>query len=229
MRTLHFPHETARSAPTLLIMLPGAFQQPEDLLQNGLVDTVRASGLPIDVTLADLDIVSTIDILDGAVLRNLHDLVTTQRTQPAQRICLAGISVGGLIALRYAASHADEIDGVWLLGPYPGNRILLNEIRTAGGPHRWADTTAAVDDGEAFAWRWLAGRLHHPTSPFIRLAWGEDDRFAAGQRLMAEALPPDCAGAVAGAHDWPAWTLMWQRFVDHAATMPHERGAHGDD
>lgn len=230
MRTLHFPHKAHQTAPTRLVLLPGAFQAPEDLLQHGLVDTVRASGMAIDVTLVDLAIDTTADILDGAVLHRLHECITMPRTQSAQRLWLAGISIGGLIALRYAASHAEEIEGIWLLGPYPGNRILLNELRAAGGPRRWAESASAADDGEAFAWRWLAGRAHRPASPFIRLAWGEQDRFADGQRLMAETLPPDCAASVPGAHDWPAWKAMWQRFMDHAATLPDHvpQGAYRD-
>ena len=46
-------------------------------------------------------------------------------------------------------------------------------------------------------------------------AWyGSGDRFAAGQRQLAQALPGDNVHEIAGGHDWTDWRDMWNRFLE---------------
>jgi pimeloyl-ACP methyl ester carboxylesterase len=130
-----------------------------------------------------------------------------------QEIWLAGISIGGFIAIDYADRHPGRIDALCLLAPYPGNRMVTGEIGAAGGIHQWPGD-AAEDDAERRVWRWMKHHRRLPAAPRVHLGYGQDDRFAPGLRLMAEALPADCVDAVPGGHDWPAWRRLWGNFLD---------------
>jgi hypothetical protein len=71
---------------------------------------------------------------DGTIVQRLHESVV----RPAQergrtRIWLAGISLGGLAALSYAARHEAEVAGIVLISPYPATRDVLREMEAAGG------------------------------------------------------------------------------------------------
>ena len=53
-------------------------------------------------------------------------------------VWLGGISLGGLFALDYAATDAGAWDGLCLLAPYLGNRLLIGEIVARRTPCRLA-------------------------------------------------------------------------------------------
>jgi pimeloyl-ACP methyl ester carboxylesterase len=218
MRTLHdFAHPSKR-APALIILLPGALQRPEDLVDAGMVDAVRRRSLAVDLALADLDLRIITEVTDGSALRRLEQGVLQPALREGYRqIWLAGLSIGGLIALAYAARYPARLTGLCLLSPYPGSRMLTGAIRAVGIDGWRADRIddAAQRDDEHLVWRWLAQR---PRTPRIHLGYGEHDRFAAGQQLMARALAAHCVDIVAGGHDWPAWRRLWENFLDRNAS-----------
>ena len=47
-------------------------------------------------------------------------------------IWLAGISLGGFGALRYAEAHREIVEGLLLLSPFLGSRGLIAEVAAAG-------------------------------------------------------------------------------------------------
>lgn len=222
MRILHHFADPGQPAQALVILLPGALQQPEQFLQFGFADAVRARGLPLDLAMPDLAVRYLTETIDGSVCRRIHDGVV----QPARRdgyrtIWLAGISIGALIAASHAERYPGAIDGLCLLAPYPGSRLLTNRIGTAGGVAGWDAGEAAAshssDDSEYRLWRWLKTYRRQPGAPEIFLGYGRQDRFAAGQRMMAQALDPGCVAPVEGGHDWPTWQRLWDVFLNRCA------------
>jgi pimeloyl-ACP methyl ester carboxylesterase len=213
MRVLTDMASPARRAPTLLVLLPGALQMPETLLEEGMAAAVRARGLAVDIALVDPGLRTINEATDGSVAARLASLLAPAR-QDYSMLWLAGVSLGGFMALAHAARHPDHVDGLFLLAPYPGNRLLTGAIDAAGGPVAWAaEGPANAADDEENAWRWLAhnGRAGRPE---IHLGHADADRFAGGQRLMAQLLPPERVALIAGGHDWPSWRTLWNNFLD---------------
>ena len=217
MRILHDFAHTDRHAKSLAIMLPGALQQPEDFVQAGFVDAVRKRGLSLDLALVDLGIEYIGDTLNDSVLQRIDaELVQPGRLQCYDAVWLGGISIGGLIAIAYANGYAGQLNGLCLLSPYPGNRMLLREIEAAGGLDRWpADAGAGTDeDAERAMWRWLQARGEQAGGERVHLGYGRQDRFAPGMQLIADALTGQHIDTIAGDHDWPTWQKLWENFLD---------------
>lgn len=216
LRVLTDMASPGRRAPSLLVLLPGALQTPETLLDEGMAAAVRSRGLALDLALVDPGLGSIGEATDGSVARRLDALLAPARQQ-YRALWLAGISLGGFMALAHAARYPGSVDGLFLLSPYPGNRLLTNAIDAAGGPAAWAAQQVADDaDDEENAWRWLAQGAGREAGgrPDIHFAHAGADRFAAGQRLMAQLLPAQRVDLVDGGHDWPTWRRLWNNFLD---------------
>jgi pimeloyl-ACP methyl ester carboxylesterase len=215
MRTLHERAHADRQTATLVILLPGALQQPEELIRAGFVEAVRQRGLSIDLLLADLGIEQIGDATNGSAHQRIDALVQTARGQGYATIWLGGISIGGLMALAYADRYRHQVDGLCLglclLSPYPGNRILLREIAAAGALAHWPADAVPNHDAEHRMWRWLQTRS---TQPRIHMGYGLEDRFASGLQQMAQALDLHHVDTISGGHDWPTWMTLWERFLD---------------
>lgn len=202
-----------RRAPSLLVLLPGALQTPETLLAEGMVAAVRARALALDLMLVDPGLRTIDEATDGSVAGRLESLLAPARRN-YRSLWLGGISLGGFMALAHAARHPGRVDGLFLLSPYPGNRLLTNAIEAAGGPVAWDATGAANEaDDEENVWRWLA-RNGLAGQPEIHFAHASADRYAGGQRLMAQLLPPQRVELIDGGHDWPSWRKLWNNFLD---------------
>jgi pimeloyl-ACP methyl ester carboxylesterase len=216
LRVLTDMASAGRRAPSLMVLLPGALQTPETLLQEGMAAAVRSRGLALDLALVDPGLGAIGEATDGSVARRLESLLAPAR-QEYRALWLAGISLGGFMALAHAARHPASVDGLFLLSPYPGNRLLTGAIAAAGGPAAWAAGHAENDpDDEENAWRWLARNQdgRGGRRPEIHFAYAGGDRFAAGQRLMAQMLPPQRVELIDGGHDWPSWRTLWHNFLD---------------
>jgi len=137
-------------------------------------------------------------------------------------IWMAGISLGGFIALDYAASNPGDLDGLCLLAPYLGNRMLTREIAAASGLAAWEAGAAAETDEERRIWRFIQAQHCRARSsdacpwysPALYLGYGREDRFSDAHRLIAEVLPADAVDVVPGGHDWRTWTMLWENFLD---------------
>jgi len=208
-----------RRAKSLVIMLPGALQQPEEFVQAGFIDAVRRRGLAIDLALVDLGIEYIGDTINGSALQRIDaELVQPGRLQCYDAIWLGGISIGGLIAIAYANCYPGQLDGLCLLSPYPGNRMLLREIAAAGGLDRWpADAGAGTgtgEDAERAMWRWLQARGEQAGGERVHLGYGRQDRFAPSLQLVADALAGQRIDTIPGDHDWPTWQKLWENFLE---------------
>lgn len=212
MRILHDFARPGQRAPSLAVLLPGALQQPEEFVSAGFVEAVRRRKLPLDLALLDPGLQFIGEAADGTALRRIHDSVMLPALDAHyEQIWLAGISIGGFMAIAYAQRYPDLATGLCLLAPYPGNRIVTNEIAAAGGLVKWQPKSIEQDDAERRVWHWIKAP---PAGMRIHLGYGRDDRFAAGHRLMAEALAQDCVDTTAGGHAWPVWLQLWENFLD---------------
>ena len=208
-------------APTRIVLLPGAYHEPEDFGRAGFVAAVRARGLALDLEFVAPELGH---LLDRTVLEALRrDVVEPARAAGCRALWLGGVSLGGFIALAYADSRPGDIDGLCLLAPYLGNRSVTGEIGRAGGVRQWQPGAAAADDEERRVWSWIR-QLPAPRLA-VHLGYGRHDRFGHGHGLFAAVLPAGAVDAVDGGHAWPVWLRLWELFLDRHA---HAAAAHAD-
>jgi pimeloyl-ACP methyl ester carboxylesterase len=191
-----------------MVWLPGAYQTAQDFLTAGFAAVVRRRQAPLDLLFVDMEFAYLGDRAALQLLRS--DIVLPARTAGVS-IWLGGISLGGLTALDYAASCPDEIDGLCLLAPYLGNRILTAEIARAPGRAAWQPGELAQIDEERRIWRYLKSRGADPAP--LYLGFGRCDRFSAAQELLAATLPADSVDVIDGSHDWSTWVRLWENFL----------------
>jgi pimeloyl-ACP methyl ester carboxylesterase len=196
-------------APTRIVCLPGAYHTAQDFLNAGFADAVLSRRLPVDLSFVDLELRYLGD--DAAVHGLRAELVLPARKMGVS-VWLAGVSLGGLIALDYAAAFGGEIDGLCLLAPYLGNRMLTAEIAAAPGLDSWKPGDLADADAERRIWRYVKTRA--AGAPPLYLGFGLDDRFSAAHQLLAAALPPAAVRVVAGGHEWRTWSRLWEIFLE---------------
>jgi len=200
-----------RNADTLVIMLPGRGDRGDDFEDRGFFEI--ASGQGFDVIAADAHFgyyrARTLD------QRLREDIVQPARDRGYREIWLLGISAGGFGAMLYASLHPDDIDGLLLLAPWPGDRELVAEISERGGLAQWADNPGnAGEDFQRDTWLWLAEVTEQAGNPEIILGYGASDRFAPAGELMGARLPPGNHLVQEGGHDWPTWRSLWSEMLE---------------
>ena len=199
-------------APALLVLLPGVNMAPEELRREGFVAAVRQHHAAVDVAIAGAHMGY---VQDRSVLKRLReDVVGPARAQGYRPIWLAGISLGGYLAMGYALRHPGEIAGIVAIAPYLGRRQMVQTIADAGGVAAWqgAAPRGNAEDLDHELWSWLAAP---PVgAPDIHLAYGTGDRFADAHRLLAQVLPADRVSTAPGSHDWAPWKALWSRWLD---------------
>ena len=128
---------------------------------------------------------------------------------------MVGISLGGFGALLYAREHPGDIHGLVLLAPFLGHARSIARIGAAGDLRQWQPANAPADtEHEQVLWIWLREyAASTQTRPEIYLGYGENDKFAAANRLLATVLPRERVFTTAGAHDWRTWRRLWQMFL----------------
>jgi hypothetical protein len=198
------------SAPLLLALLSGTFSQPEDFIREGFVSAVRERGIGAQIAMAEVRMAY---FADGSVVERIREsVVAPALARGASRIWFAGISLGALASLSFAARHEGDLEGLVLISPYPGTRLVLREIESEGGLASWKPRIGPEGDLEREAWRWLARRP--AGGPEVHCYFGAEDRFAEGQRAMAQALPADAVHELPGGHEWKDWRRMWIEFLE---------------
>jgi pimeloyl-ACP methyl ester carboxylesterase len=209
MRTLIDKAGHASDGSLLIALLSGTYSEPEDFEREGFPAAVREQGIDAEVVMAQ---VRGAWFADGSIVRRIREsVVLPARARGRSRIWLAGISLGGLAALSYAARHEDDIDGILLISPYPATRDVLREMDEAGGLGTWKPVIPAEGDLEREAWLWLAAS-HEGRAP-VHCYFASNDRFAPGQRRMAQTLAPERVRELPGGHDWNAWRALWKEFL----------------
>ncbi len=210
MRKLIFEAHPGVAAPTRIVLLPGAYHEPEDFVREGFADAVRARAMAVDLEFVAPDLKH---VLDRRVLESLQrEVVAPARAAGCRFLWLGGVSLGGYIALAYAQRRPADLDGLCLLAPYLGNRMITGEIARAGGVRSWRPGTIGDADEERLIWSFIQGL---PASGLtIGLGIGRRDRFWDGQGLLADVLPAGTVNIVEGGHEWPVWRRLWELFLD---------------
>ena len=197
-----------RGADTLLVLLPGAYMTPEHYAENGFFSAVDQRDLKLDLLAVDLGLDA---VSSGEAIPAVVDQILRPARADYAHVWLGGISLGGLLALCLNADHPGTVDGLCLLAPYPGSRLTTNAINRAGGLDVWQATAEEMADPEYRAYRWL--KTPPPDFP-VFVGLGCEDRFAEGMSGIAKRFPPAARHVVSGGHDWPAWQLLWEHFLD---------------
>ena len=216
MEVLSLPRDPDARSSTLIVFMPGAQEVPQDIVREGFVAQVRARGIDADVVVAD----AHLGYFRGGVFeQRLHEeVIRPARERGSRSVWLAGISLGGFGALRYARAHSGEVDGVIALAPYLAPRLDLQAVWQAGGLAHWRP------DGPLKPWEheralllWLQGYADPAQRrPPLFIGHGDDDRLKPFGPLMAGLLPPGRLLAAPGGHDWPPWKAMWADALDRA-------------
>jgi pimeloyl-ACP methyl ester carboxylesterase len=221
MRTQRLALGAAAAPATRIVLLPGAYHALGEFIAAGFDQALRERELAVELILAAPELAHLNDRSWLSQLRT--EVIAPARARGGGELWLGGISLGGYMALRFAAEGADELDGLCLLAPYLGSRIVAAEIAAHGNLASWEPGALADDDDDRRIWR-LVQRL--PTmlaAPRVFLGYGREDRFADTQRLLSGALPAACTSVIPGGHDWPVWRALWDRFLDALAgrANPH--------
>jgi pimeloyl-ACP methyl ester carboxylesterase len=197
-----------------LVLLPGAYQTLEEFAAQGFAEAVQRRRIAADISFVDVEFAH---LTDRSALTLLQErIIAPARAAGCRSIWLGGISLGGYVSLQYAAERSHQqhaqIDGLCLLAPYLGNRMVIAEIDRAGGPAAWSADELAPIEEERRIWRFI--KTLHESPMRCHLGYGREDRFAAAHALMATMLRPDDVDVVAGGHDWPTWLRLWENFLD---------------
>jgi alpha-beta hydrolase superfamily lysophospholipase len=201
-----------------MVWLPGAYHGARDFVAWGFPEAARTRGTALDLLFVDLELAH---VGDRSALQKLRNDVMLPAHAAGVSLWLGGISLGGLIALSYAASYPDELDGLCLLAPYLGlcllapylgNRMLTGEIARAPGLAAWQPGELAETDEERRIWRYIKSR--GAASQPLYLGYGNADRFSAAHELLAATLPAAAVDVVAGGHEWLTWVRLWENFLD---------------
>ncbi len=220
MRRIEVVARPGAVAPVRIALLPGAYQEPEEFRQAGFATAVEQRGLAIDLEFLAPDVGH---LLDRSVLEALHDaVVLPARAAGCRSVWLGGVSLGGFMALAYAAVRPGTLDGLCLFAPYLGNRRMTGEVSRAGGVRGWCPGVIAHDDEERRIWALIQGL--HSQQLAVHLGIGRHDRFGHGHGLFADALPASAVDVVDGGHEWAVWRRLWDLFLDRfaeSAARPH--------
>ena len=123
-----------------------------ELKKEGFVSAVRRLDLAVDVLRVDAHLGY---YRDRSILERLRDdVIAPAQAQGYRSIWLAGISIGGFGALRYAEVHPADVQGILVLAPQPRRSPEASQaILQAGGLQRWKAPPDPLPDDEV-APRW---------------------------------------------------------------------------
>ena len=213
MRTVRVAATPGRRAAREVVLLPPAYSAPEDFVEAGFAEAVRARRLDLDLSFVAPELRDVTDrTLIAAVL---EEFIAPARAQGTP-LWLGGVSLGAYLALCCAEREPGALAGLALFAPYLGSYLITGEIARAGLA-AWTAPEGAEDDEERRIWRFLKNRRSQPQ---IHLGLGREDRFAERQRVLAAALEPGEVDTVSGGHDWPTWRRLWDNFLDARLARP---------
>ena len=223
MRTLRIESPRPGGTAGCIVLLPAARQRLEDFIDAGFDRALHALGAGFELILVDPE---QAHLGDHSWMSRLHDEILLPVRIAGRPLWLGGISLGAFMALRYAAAAPQAIDGLCLIAPYLGSRIVAAEIAHCADLRSWTPGELAEEDDERIVWRYVRGLRAPPPELFLGL--GREDRFSDTQRLLARSLPPACCLTLEGGHEWPVWRRLWDNFLERhlvrsaqsAAPMP---------
>jgi pimeloyl-ACP methyl ester carboxylesterase len=202
-----------------IVLLPGAYHELEQFIGAGFDQALRERRLSAELILAAPELAHLND--RGWLARLRAEVIEPARERGRGTVWLGGISLGGFMALRYAAEAIDGLDGLCLLAPYLGSRLVAAEVAAHRNLASWqaavlGEHELGEHDDERRIWRFVRS-LGAAAAPRVFLGFGREDRFADTQRLLARVLPASSTQEIPGGHDWPVWRRLWELFLDQLA------------
>ncbi len=215
----------------LFVFLPGRGDSMTVFQKEGIIESIRKSGLPADMVAVNMHLGY---YLGGLFFpRMKEDVIDPAKAAGYKQIWIVGDSLGGFGSLSYAREYPNDVTGAVLLGPFPGEVWLINEIKRSGGIHKWDPEKIDFNTEEGqvklnLMWLKEHGRGQrdvqkaHPV-PVIYLGYGREDRFTYGQDILASLLPSDRVLVIEGGHDWSTWKKIWNTFLEKHIFESKER------
>jgi len=198
---------------SLLLMLPGAKNTPQQLVDFGFIAALRKRQLAIDVLALNAHVDFYLDQRDISHL--LHQTLASVRSYGYRRIWILGVSLGATGAMICATQYSSEIEGIFLLAPFLGTRGLIAEVQAAGGLSHWLPGEISRNDHERALLQQIRCRLDTAEGfPPIHLGYGSEDRFRGASIMLSAHLPPQRVAVAAGGHDWQTWQQLWHSLLD---------------
>jgi hypothetical protein len=210
MRTQIIQAGRAGAHAARIVLLPGAYHELEQFVRAGFDQALHARGLAAELILAAPELPH---LNDRGWLARLRTEVIAPARERGGALWLGGISLGGFMALRFAAEGGAGLDGLCLLAPYLGSRIVAAEVAAHARLANWQPDALGDDDDDRRIWRFVRD-LGTAAAPRVFLGYGSEDRFADSQRLLAGALPAGSTRVIPGGHDWPVWRRLWEQFLE---------------
>ena len=170
----------------LLLMLPGAKNTPQQLVDNGFIQAL--AGTEFASGCAGIWMHMPICIWIEPTSRHLlHHTLDEARSHGYRRIWLLGISLGGSGAMICATQRTAEIEGIFLLAPFLGTRGIIAEVEAAGGLADWqAGEIGSRDHERALLEQIRCSQIGTDEFPAIYLGFGSEDRYRGASMMLAE-------------------------------------------
>lgn len=213
--TLWYRQDTDRDHARLFVLLPGKDSRHDDFAENGFVDEVRKRSMHYDLVAVDAHLGYYMN--NSIVQRLKEDVIAPSRSEGYEEIWLVGISLGSISSLLYLKNYPDDISGILLLGPFLGDRDLIDEIRFSGGLERWNPGEISGEDWQRELWLYLKYLIEEGVEMPLYVAYGANDPYAYGPKVLTPHLPPDRVITVFGGHTWGPWRSLWSVFLDSLA------------
>jgi hypothetical protein len=144
------------------------------------------------------------------------DIIDPAREAGYEEIWLVGASMGGLGALLYNKFHPADVDGLFLISPFLGDREVTDAIIAAGGLETWEPGPFDTEeDWQIMLWDWLKtrSRAGWAGAP-LYLGYGTQDSFVEAQNLLGANLPPERVFTSEGGHTPEVMHQVWLDFLD---------------
>lgn len=196
----------------LLIFLPGIDDVAEDFARRGFVAAVHRRCPGMDMIAADARFTY---YARRNLVRRLHeDIVAPALVEGYRELWLAGISMGALGSFLYTNQYPKQVAGLLWVAPYLGGHGVADEVAEAGGLAEWRPGESRVAGYQHEYWSWLKGYARAEVKrPPLYLAYGEEDRYARADRLLADVLPENRVFTVPGGHQWETWQRLWTKVL----------------
>lgn len=218
MDTLQYERSGAQRSCCLVVFLPGRWDGAAQYEKAQFIDTVRQSGVGVDMVAVEAHYGYYAS--RTVVVRLREDVIAPAMAQGYVQIWLVGVSMGGLGALLYIRDYPEDIAGVVALAPFLGEADIVQEIRGAGGLWQWRPPTVSPDDFPRELWQWLKVYLQRPDeAPRLYLGYGRQDRFAPANNLLARYLPETQVLTTPGGHEWSTWRVLWQTLLQTSVAL----------
>jgi len=211
LQTIHYQQQTQTDknikTKKLLVLLPGIGDSATSFDDHHFIDDIHKMDPALDVIAVDAHFkyYQNRTIVD----RLRADVIKPARATGYREIYLAGISLGGFGSLLYLKQHPNEINSIFIMAPYLGekedfNYLLENEA-----------APAVLRDQNL--WPWLT-QLDENTKKKIYLAYGASDKFAQQNGLLATRLASSHTVLQPGEHNWDTWKTLWPTLLAKIGT-----------